>query len=294
MALTVCVMLGLLGITALSVVVYSSYMVLSFYFHAWFSLVLKTIHSFTPYLISIVALFHRVCDLTEHHRTVPMSINGAASQYRLGLAYQYGMKQQQIDKVEAYVWYKKAAEQGFGKAQERVGGYYEQGRVGPQPDCDAARVWYERAAAQNEPSAMYMLALLKQRGEGGFAKDKEGARADVMKLLPKMRAEAENGDVVAQLLLAGIYASSAWNVKDNKQCVYWYRRAAKQGCAAAQDWLGDFYLHGHCGLPKDRFMAIEWYEQAAASGFQASKDSLFSLVARDKSSGSSDRMPLVG
>ena len=45
----------------------------------------------------------------------------------------------------------------------------------------------------------------------------------------------------------------------------WYKKAAEQGYAEAQNALGDCYRYG-TGIEKDENAAREWYEQAASQG----------------------------
>ena len=49
--------------------------------------------------------------------------------------------------------------------------------------------------------------------------------------------------------------------QDYTQAVYWYRKAAEQGHAIAQNNLGNMYENG-LGVPKDKILARYWYEKA--------------------------------
>jgi TPR repeat protein len=50
--------------------------------------------------------------------------------------------------------------------------------------------------------------------------------------------------------------------RDYKEAVYWYRRAAEQGFAGAQNNLAVMYEQG-LGVPKDESEAVKWYRKAA-------------------------------
>ncbi|MDE4699657.1 tetratricopeptide repeat protein, partial [Klebsiella pneumoniae] len=56
-------------------------------------------------------------------------------------------------------------------------------------------------------------------------------------------------------------------VKQNKQtAVEWYRKAADQGDATAQFFLGFAYATGE-GVRQDKQTAVEWYRKAADQGY---------------------------
>ena len=55
-------------------------------------------------------------------------------------------------------------------------------------------------------------------------------------------------------------------LKDAAKAVLWYRKAAEQGIAAAQFYLGDCYENGY-GVPKNSAEAIVWYRKAAEKGY---------------------------
>ena len=54
------------------------------------------------------------------------------------------------DAAEAVKWYRKAADQGYAKAQYNLGVCYTQGTGGPQDSAEAVK-WYRNAAEQNFP-----------------------------------------------------------------------------------------------------------------------------------------------
>jgi len=53
--------------------------------------------------------------------------------------------------------------------------------------------------------------------------------------------------------------------KDLEKAVYWYRKAAMQGYAVAQDNMGWMYQNG-LGVEKDRKKAFQWFYKAAING----------------------------
>ena len=53
--------------------------------------------------------------------------------------------------------------------------------------------------------------------------------------------------------------------QDYDEAVKWYRKAAEQGNAMAQNNLGDAYENGH-GVPQDYDEAVKWYRKAVEQG----------------------------
>lgn len=88
---------------------------------------------------------------------------------------------------------------------------------------------------------------------------------------------AENGDAGSQRMLADFYASGLGPIKaDKKKAVYWYSKAAEQGDAEAQFYLGICYLNGF-GVNKDQKQAVMWWEKAAAQGSAEARDALYEI-----------------
>lgn len=51
-------------------------------------------------------------------------------------------------------------------------------------------------------------------------------------------------------------------VKDQVEAVKWFHKAAEQGYAVSQKWLGDCYMNGW-GVAKDQAVAIKWFREAS-------------------------------
>jgi hypothetical protein len=54
--------------------------------------------------------------------------------------------------------------------------------------------------------------------------------------------------------------------QDDKQAVSWYRKAAEQGYATAQNNLGNMYAQGK-GVAQDYVQAHMWFNIASANGY---------------------------
>ena len=64
--------------------------------------------------------------------------------------------------------------------------------------------------------------------------------------------------------------------KDYREAVGWYRKAAEQGNAWAQNRLGLMYEKGR-GVGKDYREAVGWYRKAAEQGHERAKKNLARL-----------------
>ena len=62
-----------------------------------------------------------------------------------------------------------------------------------------------------------------------------------------------------------MYANGEGVLKDDAEAVRWYRLAAEQGYAGAQNNLGLMYANGE-GVLKDAAEAVRWYRLARRPG----------------------------
>src|SRR5437660_1366663 len=93
------------------------------------------------------------------------------------------------------------------------------------------------------------------------------------KLFDDTKAQAESGDVVAQVNLGECYANGRGVTKDLVDAAKWFRKAAEQGNAIAQLKLGGAYQIGF-GVTKDFTEAAKWYRKAAEQGNAFAQTSL--------------------
>lgn len=142
---------------------------------------------------------------------------------------------------------------------------------------DEAREYLEDICASVEPPTtidLFFNALVngyRMFGEYGislrrieqwshFCSDK-----DLIDLL-KTEIMAEQGDADAQLHLGDAYFKGEGVEKDLAEAVIWYRKAADQGVAIAQNSLGDCYRYRY-GVGRHNFTeAVKWYRKAAEQG----------------------------
>ncbi|MDH5513204.1 MAG: sel1 repeat family protein [Gammaproteobacteria bacterium] len=79
------------------------------------------------------------------------------------------------------------------------------------------------------------------------------------------RKAAEQGNAKAQAFLGTMYDEGVDVAQDYGEAVRWYRKAAEQGHASAQHSLGVMFDEGK-GVPRDDARAFKWYRQAAEQG----------------------------
>ena len=82
-----------------------------------------------------------------------------------------------------------------------------------------------------------------------------------------LRAKAESGDAQSQYELGVAFDFGRLGVgKDYAEAVKWFREAAEQNNAAAQDNLGQCYTAGE-GVAQDYAEAAKWYRKAAEQNY---------------------------
>jgi TPR repeat protein len=87
------------------------------------------------------------------------------------------------------------------------------------------------------------------------------------------RKAAENGDAEAQNNLGCAYARGEGVERNYEEAVKWCRKAAEQGDATAQNNLGLAYTHGE-GVEQDHDEAVKWFRKATENGYAGAQYSL--------------------
>ncbi len=82
-----------------------------------------------------------------------------------------------------------------------------------------------------------------------------------------LRKAAKQGVAEAQMYLGYCYFNGKGVKQDTTQAVYWIRKAAEQGDADAQYNLAIMYEYGK-GVEKDIEQAVEWYRKAIDQGHE--------------------------
>ena len=95
------------------------------------------------------------------------------------------------------------------------------------------------------------------------------------------RKAAEQNNAVAQDNLGVCYAKGRGVKQDSTEAVKWYRKAAEQNYALAQHNLGFCYEHGR-GVPQDFAEAGKWYRKAADQGQIRAQENLGACYANGR------------
>jgi TPR repeat protein len=145
---------------------------------------------------------------------------------------------------------KRQAASGDAKAQFKLAGCFLAGAHVTQ-SADEALAWLHKAAEQGEAASQYLLGELYEEG---------GMRLTAVKQ-PDGSYQGEPS-----------IASSAIP-KNYTEAAKWYRRAAAQGIALAQNRLGTLYANG-TGLPQDYSQAYFWLNVGEAGGSVSTTDGI--------------------
>ncbi len=109
--------------------------------------------------------------------------------------------------------------------------------------------------------------------------DGDGAEQDYVEAANWFRIAAEQGHAKAQDNLALMYENGQGVAQNCAEAVKWYRMAAEQGNAGSQNNLGSLLENGD-GVAQDHAEAIKWYRKAAENGDTNALSNLNRLEAR--------------
>ncbi|KAG0256886.1 hypothetical protein DFQ27_005430 [Actinomortierella ambigua] len=205
----------------------------------------------------------------------------AEAQLALGRMYTdgYGVKE---DTFQAVRWYKMAAKQGHHEAQTILGQWFALGRGVIQSDKQAVK-WLTLAAEQGNPAAQTWLGrmYLDLYSSRRLVTSKASWRTKLSGTLNKEDAKtnqslgmgikwftraAEQGDANAQHYLGLMYDQGRGVDQSDVEAIKWYTKAAEQGVTNAQTNLGLMYAIGQ-GVDQSDTEAIKWYTKAADQGY---------------------------
>lgn len=143
---------------------------------------------------------------------------------------------------------KKQAANGDPKAQYRLAGHYLAGAGVPQ-NTNEALAWFRKAAEKGNAGSQYMLGQLYEDGGpcGPAVKQPDGY--------------FQAGPVIADAAIPKNFTLAA----------KWYRKAAEQGYALAQNHLGTLFENG-TGVPQNYSEAYFWLSLGTANGSSSFTD----------------------
>lgn len=201
-----------------------------------------------------------------------------------------------LDAEKAVKLFKMAACKGSSGAEHRLADCYLVGE-GVGKDAKIGRAWLARAAEHGDAIAKQKLMKILEEEKRARLIEEQAARdrayqtelakyvenngmdpdaSDMAKLLfSAMFESAKDGQVDAQLELADAYANHTKGaIGDKARALFWYKRAAKQGNAIAQNWVGRYCEMGWGLTEKDFGQAREWYAKSAAQGVSVAQFNL--------------------
>jgi FOG: TPR repeat, SEL1 subfamily len=177
--------------------------------------------------------------------------------------------------------FEEAAKHNYAPAEEKLGHMYLKGWGVPQ-DTDKAVYWFKKAAEQGNAKAevalglIYLTTAYMNNLLGHMFQNGNGiaiATEDYPKALYWFKKAAEQGNAKGENYLGYIYEQGLGVPQDYNKAVYWYKKAAEQGYAKGERNLGYMYQYG-LGVPKDYNKAMYWYKKAAEQGSATAKANL--------------------
>jgi TPR repeat protein/uncharacterized protein YggL (DUF469 family) len=174
------------------------------------------------------------------------------AQFRLGMAYEYGLSGCDLNRNKAFQWYALAARQGHSEAANKIGTYFYD-----KKEYESAVKWFQAAADAGTPRAKHNLAMLLLSDDLDVADFAEGA-----KLLQKL---AEEGYAPAQYDLGICFENGIGVYPYDPEALKWFQKAADNDHVEAQYQTGYFYYKGK-GCSTDYVTAVKYLRKAAQSG----------------------------
>lgn len=164
---------------------------------------------------------------------------------------------------DAAEWYKKAAEQGYEKAEEKLAEMYNYGQLGDDQRSNCIP-WFLKAAAQGNADAQAEIGELRQ-----LYPNSELLKS--INPIDSLKQAAMQGDLQAQFELARRYHAGDGVPKDSTESFKWMEMAAQHDISPvtwtidAHYYLGVMYEKGD-GVAKDLTNAYKLYLEAAVGG----------------------------
>ncbi|GBB92301.1 hypothetical protein RclHR1_00020004 [Rhizophagus clarus] len=167
----------------------------------------------------------------------------------LGFCYRYGCGTE-VNNKKAFEIFEKVAQNGNAIAQYYLGELYiEDNNEVKAFEC------YKESADKGFSESQFQIGMCYFKGIG--------TEIDKTKAIENIKESAEKRESgCAQNYLGELYELGRDVNKDLKQAVYWYRKAAENGCTVAEYNLGKCYENGN-GVEKDERKAFEYYRKSA-------------------------------
>lgn len=190
--------------------------------------------------------------------------NHSGCLYYSGVCYLTG-KGTAVNREKAVSLFTKASTQGNARAKLML--YYCLiNGCGTNKDESKAIKYLRDAVKQRHPKACYVLGTLYESGKQ--------INADEEKAFKLYKKSAVLGYEPAQEKLGEIYREGILGKTESpKKSFNWYYKAAEQGNASAQFYIGYYYDEGY-GVKKDENLSFKWYSLAAEQNNPAALNNL--------------------
>ena len=175
------------------------------------------------------------------------------------------------DVNKAFLYLKKAAEEGNSNAQAYLGYCYHFGE-GVVIDKNEAIKWYERSSNQGNPLGKAILGLCYMTANGVVENKELG--------LSLLNNAAKQGDSRSQELLGSYYFQGEIVIQDYDKAFYLFDKSAKRGYDKGMYDLAYCYENGY-GTIANRDKARYWYEIAARKGNNDAQKALERFATED-------------
>lgn len=181
------------------------------------------------------------------------------AQYYLGYCLFDGKYGQLIDQKMGIQWYLKAAEQDYTPAQIALGWIYYNGEF-VEKDHATAIQWWMKAAVLGSVNAQMNIADAYSKGEGGLNLDYKEAFKWYSKAADKRDGEAA--------FLCGLYImeEKMTDIKEQKECIPWFRRSNDYGYTVGTYALAHVLDQTALPFSEQKKEALSLYLQAAEKG----------------------------
>ncbi|MDR0869679.1 MAG: sel1 repeat family protein [Planctomycetaceae bacterium] len=126
------------------------------------------------------------------------------------------------------------------------------------------------AAEKGEVNAQCWLGRCYRSGLNGCERDETKAA----ELFQKVAKNTDENNPLVSYCRGNCYASGYGVWKDEKEAVKWFRKAAEQNDAFAQNNLANYYNNGAGGLDKNEKKARELYQKAVEQGLAVAQSQL--------------------
>ncbi|KAJ3233618.1 hypothetical protein HDU81_002118 [Chytriomyces hyalinus] len=176
------------------------------------------------------------------------------------------------DASEGLAWVEKSAKLGYAKAQRNLAVYLYEGILCEQNGFEALR-WGYTAIEQGYVEAYCTIGCMYLKGNG--------VPSDLPKAVEMFQRGMDAGSIECVSLLGLLYQGGRGVAKNVPKAVELYEKAIDLGDLVGYDFLGNLFVEGDDGIPKDLSRAAMYYELAAEANVVSAMRNLDYAKARE-------------